>query len=161
MNSALQEDIMDFLIEFLFRGLNACDNQFGYTKSTFFTSLTNEMSEPKLKPGNNLLHKSAVFMPICVDSRHWVLAVLVNPFTVFQIRNPHCCSHILYLDPLQKHRLENNAEKLSSLKTRSHIHKTILNWMNLELCVKGERAFTERTYPMKYDFGNGEFLSNN
>ena len=156
----LDDEVLDFLISYLFRGTSKSDTHFSYRPCSFFTSIVTfglkRRKSSRLSPF--FFQRDLIFIPINLGKKHWVLAMIVKPTMVGTSQSPTC---IVYLDPLHPHLSKNQKRKVEGEKARSHIHDVLLKWLNHELVVGKECqcGFNRQNCEILFEFGSkGELL---
>lgn len=135
----LNDDALDFMIAYLFRGKSNLDTEFSYMPCSFFNQLLIHGTPPKKRSKNkaNLLARDLIFVPINIRSVHWVLAVIVKPSSLLSPdKTSQAC--ILYVDSRQPHLDPDPATQNNARIDRTLFHDKLLTWLNYELTSIGQ-----------------------
>ena len=156
----LKDDLLDFMITYLFRGTSNSDSDFSHLPCSFYQSSSFRQQGRKISQRNvNILKRDLIFQPINIKEMHWVLAVIVKPTTLLatECKNEAC---ILYVDPQHPHLSSDEAKMRIAFNDRSKIHTSLLQWLNYELVPEdSDCRFDALNCKLLYSFGtDGKFL---
>ena len=149
--SWLNDTIMDFMFDYLFRDSSPDDKIYASIPSTVYQMIANKKkySFRRMTEKKNFLNNEMVFWPLLINNNHWILVVLVRVLD----RGPQSC--ILYFDPKHKHLSNSSRIQSKGEKERRKVQNELMCWLNYEISSDHqlhEKLYTETTLPLYYDF---------
>ena len=149
--SWLNDAIIDFMFDYLFRDSCPGDKIYASISSTVYQMIANKKkySFRRMTEKQNFLNNEMVFWPILINNNHWILVVLVRVLD----RGPQSC--ILYFDPKHKHLSNSSRIQSKGEKERRKVQNELMCWLNYEISSDhhlNEKLYTEKTLPLYYDF---------